>query len=190
MPDIINEEQLLKDIEADPQKFGQLYEAFYNKIFGYVYRRTTDYEGARDITAETFVKAFSNISKFQWRNISLLYWLYQIATNETNRYFNSQKYRPQSLSRIQEEYGIEIVDHSNNETDSIRLREELESHEEFMSMNDVIKKLDAKYGDVISLRFFEHKSIKEIAIILGKKEGTIKSLLSRGIDRLKEAIKN
>ena len=190
VPPIINEEQLLKDIEADPQKFGQVYEAFYNKIFGYVYRRTTDYEAARDITAETFVKAFSNISKFKWRNISLLYWLYQIATNETNRYFNSHKYRPQSLCRIQEEYGIDIVDRSHTETDSIRLQEELESHKEFMSMNDAIKKLDTKYGDVISLRFFEHKSLKEIAIILGKKEGTIKSLLSRGIAKLKDNIKN
>jgi RNA polymerase sigma-70 factor (ECF subfamily) len=38
----------------------------------------------------------------------------------------------------------------------------------------------------LTLRYFEHKSLKEIAVILDKKEGTIKSLLSRGIDRLKE----
>lgn len=68
----MNEEQLLKDIENDPQKFGLVYEAFYNKIFGYVYRRTTDYEAAGDITAETFLKAYANIGKFKWRNISLL----------------------------------------------------------------------------------------------------------------------
>jgi len=186
----LNEEQLLKEIEADPEKFGQVYEAFYSKIFGYVYRRITDYEAARDITAETFMKAFGNITKFKWRNISLLYWLYQIATNELNKYFNSHKYKPQSLCRIQEEYGIDVVDHSNAESDSIKLQDELEKHQEFISMNEAIKKLDTKYGDVISLRFFEHKSLKEIAVILDKKEGTIKSLLSRGIDKLKENIKN
>ena len=186
----MNEEQLLKEIENDPQEFGQVYEAFYNKIFGYVYRRTTDYEAARDITAETFLKAYANIGKFKWRNISLLYWLYQIATNELNKYFNSHKYRPQSLSRVQEEYGIDITDHSNAETESIKLQDELEKHQEFMSINDSIRKLDIKYQDVISLRFFEHKSIKEIAIILNKKEGTIKSLLSRGVEKLKENIKS
>jgi RNA polymerase sigma-70 factor (ECF subfamily) len=186
----LNEEQLLKDIENDPQKFGQVYDAFYKRIFGYVYRRTTDYEAARDITAETFLKAFVNISKFKWRNISMLYWLYQIATNELNKYFNSRKYTPHSLSRIQEEYGIDVTDHSNAETESIKLHDELEKHQEFMRINEFIKKLDIKYQDVISLRFFEHKSITEIAMILDKKEGTIKSLLSRGIEKLKENFKN
>jgi RNA polymerase sigma-70 factor (ECF subfamily) len=186
----LNEEQLLKDIENDPEKFGQVYEAFYNKIFGYVYRRTTDYEAARDITAETFLKANVNIGKFKWRNISLLYWLYTIATNELNKYFNSHKYKPHSLCRIQEEYGIDITDHSNAETESIKLQDDLEKHQEFMRVNDSIRKLDIKYQDVISLRFFEHKSIKEIAMILDKKEGTIKSLLSRGIEKLKDNLIN
>lgn len=190
MHSILNEEQLLKDIENDPQKFGQVYEAFHPKIFGYVYRRTTDYEAANDITAETFLKAFANIDKFKWRNISLLYWLYKIATNELNKYFNATKYSPHSLCRIQEEYGIDITDHSNAETESIKLQDELEKHQEFIRINESIRKLDIKYQDVISLRFFEHKSIKEIAIILDKKEGTIKSLLSRGIEKLKDYIKS
>ena len=186
----MNEEQLLKDIENDPQKFGEIYVAFHNKIFGYVYRRTTDYQAAGDITAETFLKAYVNISKFKWTNISLLYWLYRIATNELNKYFNSRKYKPHSLNRIQEEYGIDITDHSNGETESINLQNELEKHQEFMRINDSIRMLSIKYQEVISLRFFEHKSIKEIAIILTKKEGTVKSLLSRGIEKLKENIKS
>jgi RNA polymerase sigma-70 factor (ECF subfamily) len=190
VPPILNEEQLLSDIEADPQKFGQVYHAFHSQIFGYVYRRTADYEAARDITAETFLKAYGSIGRFKWRNISLVYWLYQIATNELNKYFNRKQYRPQSLSRLEEEYGIDVLDHSNEEAESIKLQEEMERHQEFVKMNAAIKKLDTKYGDVISLRFFEQKSIKEIAMILDKKEGTVKSLLSRGIDKLKETLKN
>ena len=184
----MNEEQTLKDIENDPQKFGEIYEAFHNNIFGYVFRRTTDYEAAKDITAETFLKAYVNIGKFKWRNVSVLYWLYKIATNELNKYFNSHKYSPQSLCRIQEEYGVDIADHSKAE--NILLQEDLERHQEFKKVNEQIKKLDIKYQDVISLRFFEHKSIAEIAMILDKKEGTIKSLLSRGIEKLKTNIKS
>ena len=62
----------------------------------------------------------------------MLYLLYQIATNELNKYFNSHKYLPQSLNRIQEEYGIDITDYSNAETESIRLQEDLEKHQEFI----------------------------------------------------------
>jgi RNA polymerase sigma-70 factor, ECF subfamily len=184
----LNEEQLLKDIANDPQQFSQVYEAFYSRIFGYAYRRTTDFEAAGDITAETFLKAYVSIGKFKWRNISLLYWLYSIATNELNKYFNSHKYKPYSLNRIQEEYGMDIRNQAPSE--SILLREELEKHQDFMRVNEAVKKLDMKYQDVIALRFFEQKSIREIATILQKKEGTVKSLLSRGIEKLKETIKN
>jgi len=184
----LNEEQLLQDIENDPHHFSKVYEAFYNKIFGYVFRRTTNYEAARDITAETFLKAYSNINKFKWRKISLLYWIYAIATNELNKYFNSQKYAPHSLARIQEEYGFDFTDHSNAETETIRLQEELEKHQDFARISETIKKLGVKYQNVIALRYFEHKSIKEIALILDIKEGTVKSLLSRGIEKLKNKI--
>jgi len=137
-----------------------------------------------------FIEELPNISQFKWRNISLLYWLYQIATNELNKYFNAHKYRPHSLCRIQEEYGIDITDRSSAETESIKLQDELDKHQDFMKINACIRKMDIKYGEVISLRFFENKSINEIAIILNKKEGTIKSLLSRGVEKLKENIKS
>jgi RNA polymerase sigma-70 factor (ECF subfamily) len=182
----LNEEKLLKEIENNPQKFGEIYEAFYKKIFGYVFRRTLNYDTAKDITAETFLKAYTGIGNFKWRNISILYWLYRIATNELNKYFNSQKYMPESLNRIYEEYGVNITDYSIAETERMMLEEELEMHQQFIKVNDFIKKLDIKYQEVISLKYFEQKSIKEIAIILNKKEGTVKSLLSRGIDKLKE----
>ena len=83
---IVNEEKLLKEIESDPQRFGEVYEAFYKTIFGYVFRRTTDFHAAKDIAAETFLKAYTGIGKFKWRNISILHWLYRIATNDLRRW--------------------------------------------------------------------------------------------------------
>jgi RNA polymerase sigma-70 factor (ECF subfamily) len=55
-------------------------------------------------------------------------------------------------------------------------------------VNKHLKELNIKYQEVISLRYFEQRSVKEIAVILDKKEGTVKSLLSRGITKLKEKI--
>jgi RNA polymerase sigma-70 factor, ECF subfamily len=138
--------------------------------------------------AETFLKAYAGIGRFKWRNISLLYWLYAIASNEVNKYFRRRSYLPESLSRIQEEYGIDITDYSNAETERIALEEDLERHREFLKVNARLKKLGVKYQEVISLRYYERKSIKEIALILGKREGTVKSLLSRGINNLKITI--
>ena len=182
----MNEEKLLQEIETDPQKFAEVYEAFYKNIFGYVFRRTPNYNAAKDIAAETFLKAYTGIGKFRWRNISILHWLYRIATNEINKYFNSSKYLPESIHRIQEEYGVDITDYSNAETERILLEEDLQRHQDFVKINDLMNKLDTKYQEVLALRFYEQKSIEEIAVILGKKTGTVKSLLSRGVDKLKK----
>jgi RNA polymerase sigma-70 factor (ECF subfamily) len=48
--------------------------------------------------------------------------------------------------------------------------------------------LPLKYRTVVVLRFFEGKSIEEIAIITGKAEGTIKSQLHRGLERLQTVL--
>jgi RNA polymerase sigma-70 factor (ECF subfamily) len=51
-----------------------------------------------------------------------------------------------------------------------------------------IIKLPSIYQEVISLKYFEKKQINEICIILGKREGTVKSLLNRGLKKLKKLI--
>jgi RNA polymerase sigma-70 factor (ECF subfamily) len=181
----LNEERLLREIEDDPRKFGEIYDAFYGQIFGYAFRRTADYDAARDIAAETFLKAYAGVGKFRWRSISVLHWLYRIATNEIKKYFRANAYEPELLRRIHEEYGVNITEYSNAETERVKLEEELKRHEEFVRINRLVTQLDLKYQEVISLRFYEQKSIIEIAGILGKREGTVKSLLSRGIDKLR-----
>lgn len=62
---------------------------------------------------------------------------------------------------------------------------EVKHHGEFLKVQKYLAQLDIRYQEVLSLRYFEKKSIIEIAEILGKKEGTVKSLLSRGIEKLR-----
>ena len=54
------------------------------------------------------------------------------------------------------------------------------------SLNELLAKLPAKYREVLALRFFEQKQFSEIAKILGKSEGTVKSLLYRGLEKLRK----
>jgi RNA polymerase sigma-70 factor (ECF subfamily) len=48
--------------------------------------------------------------------------------------------------------------------------------------------LPPKYQEVIALRFNEDKKMVEIAEILGKPEGTVRSLLSRALTKLRKAM--
>lgn len=72
------------------------------------------------------------------------------------------------------------------EEDRKSLLDELSKHRQFMEISVKLKELPGRYQEVICLRYFEGKSNKEIGEILNKKEGTVKSLLSRGLDKLRK----
>jgi RNA polymerase sigma-70 factor (ECF subfamily) len=183
---ISDEKELLKRVKKDPQAFSLVYDKCYQPIFAYIFRRLGNYELARDITAETFLKAFQKIGWFEWRNIPLSAWLFRIATNEINLYFRKAKYTPSHLEEtelhkyLQHEPGIE--------TEKQAIERSLQENMEFNTIREQLLQLDTKYQEVIALRFFEEKSIYEISSILGKKEGTVKSLLSRGLEKLRIAV--
>lgn len=181
----MREEQLIKEIRINPDKFEKIYNRHYNTIFNYCYRRTGDFDTSKDITSEIFLKAYLNIHKFKWKDIPILSWLYRIATNEINLFYRSQKYSPTFISEIYSNYLItvsleDLVEEKSN------AEAKLHKDKQFVQVQDAIKELPLKYQEVISLKYFEQLKIKEIGTILNKKEGTIKSLLSRGISKLKE----
>ncbi len=178
-----NEEQILiEQAKTDNGCFVKLYELHYRKIFGYVFRRTLNIELTKDIVSETFIKAYQNIHRFRYRNAPFSSWLYRIAGNETNMYFRRRKAYLASLDHLKEFSYLEAADPLEiNETEN-----RLQQHKDFIAVQNNLEKLDYKYQEVIALRFFENKSIKEIAEIVNKNDNTVKSLLSRGIDKLRK----
>ena len=184
--DLGEEKKLVRQARKSPDAFAQLYDQYYPKIFGYVLRRSANIEAAQDITSETFLKALGKLWQFQWRNVPFSSWLYKIAANETNQYFRKAEYRKSvSLEELQER-GLELLSSHDPEGELIEAQEKLKQHQDFLEIQKKIVQLPAKYQEVIALRFFEKKQINEIAEILGKREGTIKSLLHRALDKLRE----
>jgi len=182
------EAQLIEQCRRNPDAFGQVFDTWYKPVFGYVMRRTADYDLSKDIAAETFLKAFLKINSFKWRGISLSAWLYRIATNELNQYYRSSKYKPQSLQQLLEDPQMEklLRDSSDNQREIIE--EELKAYNDYNLIREKLQLLDVKYQEVIALRYFEQKTNHELSIILDKKEGTVKSLLSRGLEKLRNML--
>ena len=183
------EKQLLEKIKENPKFFGKIFDAYYKPIFNYVFHRVTDYDISRDISADTFLKAYLNIHAFKWKDVSILTWLYRIATNEINYYYRKNKGSRLSLDLLDSQANI-LFEFDDYQTEKQLIENELKVNEDFVRVQRSLKKLNTKYQEVLSLRFFEKKSLKEISEILDKKEGTIKSLLSRGLDKLKNEFNN
>jgi RNA polymerase sigma-70 factor, ECF subfamily len=183
----LNDERcLIERAQKDPTAFGVLFERHYQPIFGYVFRRVTDWNAAKDITADVFLKSFKNLWRYRWQGISFSSWLYRIATNEVRMYYRQGRRSAISLDQLMEEIGFEPIDPQKLDAEKSETERQLRMHEDFVAIRAKMLALSVNYQDVLALRFFEHKSVKEIAEILDKREGTIKSLLSRGISKLKK----
>jgi RNA polymerase sigma factor (sigma-70 family) len=182
------EQELIQEAQKNNESFVKLYDMYYSRIFGYIFRRTLDLEKSKDICSETFLKALVNIKRFRWKNIPFSAWLYRIATNEMNMADRLSRYRPASLEKFMQNPPFDIIDPNTLETEKLMLEKQMKQNEDFIAIQQKLLLLPSKYQEVIALRYFEEKSIKEIADILDKKEGTVKSLLSRGIDKLKDLL--
>lgn len=174
------DKELVKKAKKDAEAFGKLYDKYYSRIFGYILKRVANLDLAQDITSEIFLKALKNIGGFRWKNVPFSAWLYRISNNEISNYFRKNKYNI-SLDKVKEPLGA-----SNLEAEYMEAQDKLERHRDFLKIQEKIAVLPVKYQEVLALRFFEGKKIKEIADILGKREGTIKSLLHRGLEQLKD----
>jgi RNA polymerase sigma-70 factor (ECF subfamily) len=183
--DLNKEKELIEQAQEDTRYFAVLFDRYYPAIFNYTLKRTGNPELAQDITAETFFKALTSIHKFKWQGVSISSWFYKIATNEIRMYYRKKKYMPQSLDVLFEK-GLEMADEHDFRQEIIAAQELVERHQEFMRVQALLANLPLKYQEVIALRFTEKKKISEIALITGKKEGTVKSLLSRGLAQLRK----
>jgi RNA polymerase sigma-70 factor (ECF subfamily) len=176
----VDEKELVERAKTQPQVFGQLYEIYYTRILNYLYHRVLDAVVAEELTSNTFFKALRALSKFDNRG-KFGPWLYRIANNEIKLHRRSRSYRHKADFKWREELSRVIFKPAG-----IVATEDVEDKmREFAKIHAALDCLSEQYQAVITLRYFDAMSYDDIAQVLGKKIGTIKSLIHRGMERLK-----
>ena len=186
--ELLKERQLIEAARTNPDKFGELFDKYYQQVFSYTLKRVADVGIAQDVTSETFYKAYSKLWMFKWRGIPFVAWLYRIASNEIKSYYRATKRELVSIDQLREESGYEPADMVDIENELIEAEDKLLRYSKFLEVQEKISRLDEKYQEVIQLRFFENLKIKEIGEVLGKSPGTVKSLVSRGLKKLRNTV--
>jgi RNA polymerase sigma-70 factor (ECF subfamily) len=150
---------LLEEIKREPSKFSIVFDEYYAVIFGYIFRRVVDYDIAKDIASETFLKAFLNIRSYKWKGVPVLAWLYRIASNECLLYFRKRKYEPDSLDKLISAKFWDAADPATTMGEKLCVEKELQQHKDFSAVQQKIIHLPVAYQEVLSLRYFEEKNI-------------------------------
>ncbi len=170
--------------QKDPSAFEPLFQKYHDMIFNYALRRTCNVHHAQDITANTFLKSLDHIQNYQWKGISFSSWLYRIATNEIN--LNYRKFK--RIVPLTSELAVNLKSDRDTDSELIKIEESIQKNEKFKKVCAVLAKLPLKYQTILSLRYFEEKSIKEIADILELSENTVKTHIRRGLIQLRKQL--
>lgn len=173
-----DEQLIIEAAKVDPERFGPLYDKYYKQIFGYVYQRMEDKDSAFDITSQVFLKALTNINRYEYKGVPFASWLFRIAHSEVMQLFRDQK----NKRAINADVG-----------DLKNIYEEVQEpfFEEYLpALQQMIKQLPEDDLQMIELRFFEHRPFKEIAEILNITENNAKVRMYRILERLKKTITN
>lgn len=179
-----NHEDLLWLMESkrDPGSFEKIFHKYHDPIFNYALRRTCNVNLAKDITANTFLKALDHIGNFKWKGISLSSWFYRIATNEINLHY--RKFKRQVPLTF--ELSKTLIDEGTTDSTLLEIEEAMARDKKFKRACNALSKLKIKYQTVLTLRYFEDRSIKEIAEILDISENTVKTRIRRGLIQLRK----
>ncbi len=180
-----SDRQLVEEAKTDPAAFGRLYEANYDRIINYIYRRILNLTIAEELTSNTFFKALRALPKFHSR-APIQAWLYRIASNEIKTHYRAHKKR-QKISQVLFAQLPPNRLHFNSPQPSgpEQLSEQMER---YALLHRSLSRLPESYQRVLVLRYFEALKIEQVAQVLQKRIGTVKSLIYRGLARLKKII--
>lgn len=177
------DEQFLESLKrGEAAAFDRLVKERSGDIYALLYRLTEDAEEARDLTQETFLRAFQSIGRFRG-DADLKTWIYRIAINQArNRWRWWRRRRREVHVSLDADRGQaeQPLSASLAAPSEINPEQETLAHEREAVLRAALKTLGRSYREAVILRDVEGLSYEEIAAALEISIGTVKSRLSRG----------
>ncbi len=160
------------------------------EIYGLLYRLTENSEEARDLTQETFLRAFQSIEHFRGDS-DLRTWIYRIAINQARNRWRwwRRRHRDSTIS-------LDSADERGNKPLTGALpadrgntpEQETLAHERERALRAALLTLGRAYREAVILRDIEGLSYEEVAATLRINVGTVKSRLARGRSELRRKL--
>jgi len=163
-------------IQGDKQAFGQLYEMYADRIFRYLFFRTSSEVVAEDLMCEVFFKAWSALPKFNLdkKHNNFKAWLYKIAHNTLIDHRRTLK------TEIPIDQLVEL------QSVSEKPEKRIEDKEEILHLLANLNTLDDLSRQVLIHRFVAGLSHRETAALLGIREAHVRVIQFRAIKKMRE----
>ncbi|MGA2915651.1 MAG: sigma-70 family RNA polymerase sigma factor [Sedimentisphaerales bacterium] len=165
--------------DGDEGAFAEFVQRYQQQVFMCCRLLGLGADESQDVASETFMAVYRGIAGFTGR-AKISTWLWKITYNKAISFIR-QKIRNQKLQeKLQGQYAEEqeIIDSGQSPDENSEI------------VWNAVKKLPQDQALAVVLHYRQEKSIKEIADIMEKRQNTVKVLLFRGRERLKELLSN
>jgi RNA polymerase sigma-70 factor (ECF subfamily) len=163
--------------QGDRDALEELYLIHFDRIYSYLHVSVGNRHDAEDLTTQTFLKMLEKIGSFKWQSAPFSAWLFRIAHNLAMDHFRSRRrWQPEE----------EVPEPPGEEEPSAELVAMQTIGRE--SMLELIEDLSPEQQQVLTLKFVFNLPNAEVAAILDKTEGAIKSLQHRALVSLQKQI--
>jgi RNA polymerase sigma-70 factor (ECF subfamily) len=148
---------------GDSAAFGELFQKYNKRLFGYCFTLLHDRSAADDAVQTVFLKSMESIRSLDKGEL-FYYWIFSIARNEI--FSSLRRKRTRQMVQLDDEIW-------ETETPAMIL----EQKETVAMVQQALHCLKAEYREVLVLRQFEHLSYSEIASITGDSISSVESRL-------------
>jgi len=173
----MNDIELVKKyLSGDNKSFDMLYEKYADKIYKFIYLKTSNVEVAQDIVSEVFLSVLDNIDSFNLdENSSFNSWIYRIAYNKIVDFY--KKSEKQKTNEIWDYLDIWYLENLNKN---------IENKDKLIKIFNYLKTIKPEYRDVLVYRIWEDLSFKEISEITWMSLDNCKKISSRVLKTINE----
>lgn len=167
--------------------FGKLVKKYERKVFYLAFDLVHDYEDAKDIAQDAFIKSFEKLQQFEER-AQFSTWLYRITVNLAMDQHRRRKRRPhdsleENIHEIERQKKVEQAEEGQ------RSELELQTSAQRVQIEKAMAHLSENQRVATVLKYFHQKSSKEIAEVLGCSESTARIHLFRALKNMKKHLK-
>jgi RNA polymerase sigma-70 factor (ECF subfamily) len=163
---------------GDREAFRWIVEQYGEVLRGTAHLLTRDTGLSEDIVQETLIKAWTHLPSLR-NPANLKAWLVRILVNEVRQAHRKKQVPSVFLEQIPDPPS----DHRATETSAVRVEQQ-------ERVGQALEELPLEQRDVVVLRYFAGLSVREVAVAMSCREGTVKSRLSRALDRLGEILRS
>ncbi len=179
-----DEELMVALREGDQEALAELVRRYQQDIFRFCQHYLRDFELARELTQETFVRVYVARQRFD-ETRKFRPWVLCIARNlSLNELKRKKPVRMESL----EEYASMARDPDgelHRSSDGIPDQELMEKERREV-LARLLDSLDAQAREIVMLRFFQKMAAKDIAEVVGSTEGAVRTRIHRILKSLRE----